>query len=299
MPKIDNRYINRAKKSELKVLYAIFMNGGNTDTEVLCRETEETLQSVCGALAFWRCAGVLDEEDEAEDNTGMKYDEKKQPEKAVAEKIITPRPASYTIKEIAAIKDRDSKFASLISYFEKITGHLYNSAEQGIVLYLYDTLGIDCEVIMGIAQYCASIGKNSLRYIERTIINITEAGVSSYNELENYLARQKNTKDYFDMVKKIIGAEDRALSKSENTHISRWQKEFDCSEELVVYAYEKTISSINKPKVQYMSKILEGWHEKGLKTVKEVDDFLSEEKQQKESDDGRLNINLEDIFELP
>ena len=166
------------------------------------------------------------------------------------------------------------------------------------MLYLYDTLGIDCELIMGVAQYCASMGKNSVRYIEKTVLNITESGVSTYAELESYLERQKKSSEFSDKVKEIIGAKNRAFSKAEQVHISRWHKEFGCSEELVAYAYEKTVAKINKPQISYMSKILEGWHEKGLKTPEEVDRFFANADNSSSGEtDGRLTFNLDDIFE--
>lgn len=309
MPKIDLKYINRAKKSELKVLYYIYMKNGDTDIEEISRQTDETVETVAEALAFWRCAGVIgDDESDAERKTDDRREEAPgEPSASLKEEKAqgtpTPKaPDSYTLSEIAAAKENDDKFGSLIDYFQKISGHLYNSAEQGIVLYLYDTLGIDCEVIMGVAQYCASMGKSSVRYIQKTVMNITESGVSTFAELESYLAGQKSKNEFRDKVKAIIGASNRALSKAENIHIDRWQKEFHSSEELVAYAYEKTVAKINKPQVSYMSKILESWYEKGLKTPSEVDSFF--EKTQTvtatpQKDDGRLDFNLDDIFEKP
>ena len=296
MPKVEPKYLNRAKKTELKILYCIFMNGGNTDINFLCQQTEENADSVNAALAFWRCAGVLDGDEEIKLEDVPKIEEKQSDSKPLSEKPHT----SYTLKEIAEIRQRDGKFGSLVSYFEKISGHLYNSAEQGIVLYLYDTLGLDFELIMGVAQYCASLGKSSVRYIEKTVLNMTEQGISTYAELETYLEKQKKSNEFSEKVKEIIGAKDRALSKAENIHVSRWHKEFGCSEELVAYAYEKTVAKINKPQVSYMSKILESWHEKGLKNPEEVDKFfLSEQKTTSTDSDGRLSFNLDDIFEVP
>ena len=306
MPKVEQKYLNRAKKTELKILYCIFMNGGNTDVDFLCRQTEESAESVNEALAFWRCAGILDGD---ENQAKEEYSSHEKTERTqLVNKADAPSEKeqsrvscdTYTLKEIAEVRQRDSKFGSLVSYFERISGHLYNSAEQGIVLYLYDTLGIDFELIMGVAQYCASMGKSSVRYIEKTLLNITEQGVSTYAELEAYLENQKKGSEFSEMVKDIIGAKDRALTKAENIHVSRWHKEFGCTPELVEYAYEKTVSKINKPKISYMSKILEDWHEKGLKTPDEVDRFFANsESKAPEKDDGRLSFNLDDIFEMP
>ena len=300
MPKVDAKYLNRAKKTELKVLYSIFMNAPDINIKAICEELQESEQAVLEALAFWRCAGIIEDDAETDEKMSIKKNSAKE-EKTEQKDGTLKSPSSYTLSEIADIRKRDADFGSLVSYFEKISGHLYNSAEQGIILYLYDTLGIDCEVIMGVAQYCAGLGKNSVRYIQNTVMNITESGVRTYAELENYLEGQKKNTDFHNKVKEIIGANDRALSKAERAHIDKWQKTFGCSEELISFAYEKTVAKINKPQVSYMSKILESWYEKGLKTPEEVEEFFagSKNKQSGTSSDGRLEFNLDDIFEKP
>jgi DnaD/phage-associated family protein len=301
MPKIEYQYLNRAKKAELKLLYYIFQNGGEIDVKSAASDLEETEQSILSSLAFLRGAGIINDEEEEKNE--------KKTKKGV---VITPKDVkngsgalgrtSYTVKELAFARENDKNFSSLVSYFEKLTGHLYNSAEQGIIMYLYDTLGMNYDVIMGVAQYCASLGKTSVRYIERTAENINEKGITTYAELENYLGAEKRRNDYEEKVKKIIGASDRALTKSEKTHIALWEEKFNSSMELVSYAYDKTISKINKPQISYMSKILESWHENGLETPEEVDGYYKEnedEKKNKKSGDGKLDFDMNDFFEKP
>jgi wyosine [tRNA(Phe)-imidazoG37] synthetase (radical SAM superfamily) len=63
---------------------------------------------------------------------------------------------------------------------------------------------------------------------------------------------------------------------------------------------DELVAKINKPQISYMSKILESWYEKGLKTPEEVDRFFANsESKAPEKDDGRLSFNLDDIFEMP
>lgn len=297
MPKIEQKYINRAKKSELKVLYSIFMHGGEIDIKGICAEIEEGEDAVNAALAFWRGAGVIED---SGDDAGEP--EKTIPEDMADAKKVKPKSAgsSYSLHEITSMSQNNKVFASLVSYFEKITGHLYNASEQSLILYLYDTLGIDCEVIMGVAQHCVSIGKNSVRYIQQVCINIHESGVRTYAELENYFASNKKKDDFQSMVKAVIGADDRAFSAAELKHINKWLNEFGCSEELVSFAYEKTIAKINRPQISYMSKILESWYQNGLKTPEQVEEFFKKgEKKSTGNKSGRLEFNLDDIFEKP
>ncbi len=305
MPRIETRYINRAKKSELKVLYYLFGNEGDFDIAACAAALEETPEAVSAALSFWRGAGVIEEirADTASAQTDRPSEDlpsEKEKEKSRTQDTVqkTAPSSSYTLSEITAARDRNTEFASLVTYLEKLTGHLYNAAEQGIVLYLYDTLGINYEVIMGVAQYCVSKGKSSVRYIQKTTMNIADEGVTTYAELEAYFGAQKSKDEYRNMVRRIIGAE-RALSKNECVHVDAWER---CghSEELVAYAYEKTVAKINKPQIAYMAKILESWKDKDLMTPAAVDEFFSTSANRHDkSSDGRLEFDLEAIFEKP
>lgn len=328
MPRIDALYLNRAKKAELKVLYYLFANGSSFAPEKACAALGETSETVQAALAFWRCAGVIEEIEEVEEvgnaeevrrtDTTDKKERKAESAAAKAsdrtsgaegspEPTVTAHPAStvphapdsYTLVEIASARDKNAAFASLVSYLEKLSGRLYNAAEQGIVLYLYDTLGLECELIMGVAQYCASKGKSSIRYIQKTVMNITDEGVHTYEELEAYLEARRKKDDYRSMVKRVLGLE-RALSKPECGQIDRWEKD-GVSEELVTLAYEKTVAKINKPQVAYMSKILETWQEKGFKTAAEVESAAKapDGAPPTSSSGSRLDFDLNDFFEKP
>ena len=326
MPQIEAKYLNRAKKSELKILYYLFAHGRSADLAEICRALEETPDSVSSALAFWRGVGVIDlsdEEDTPEAKQPLSITEKQPPEAASAKKetepsearpepaaqVPSPSPSpsptsGYTLAEIASARDRNAEFASLVSYLEKLAGRLYNEAEQGIVLFLYDTLGIKCEVIMGVAQYCVSKGKSSIRYIQKTVMNLTDEGIHTYEELEAYLLDRKQKDDYRGMVKRVIGAS-RAFTKPECGHIDRWEKR-GISEDLVALSYEKTISKIGKPQIAYMAKILDGWLEKDLKTPEEVEAYFKNPENRllngtsgNASKSERLDFDLDDIFERP
>ena len=66
---------------------------------------------------------------------------------------------------------------------------------------------------------------------------------------------------------------------------------------------KKTVSKIGKPQIAYMSKILEGWQEKDLKTAVEVEEYFKNPDNRllagSGKDSGRLDFDLDDIFEKP
>lgn len=305
MPKKVLKYAAEAKKTELKVLLYLFADMEGFSVEKAAAELNETAESITNALSFWRGAGIICEMPQ---NTGTAADKAVDEEKKASATVVKPSERGYSTLEIARARKDDKDFSSLVAYVESVTGELLNSSKQGDLLYLYDNLGMQCDVIMGIVAHCVSEDKRKIRYIAKTAEGIHNDGVRSYRELEHYFAAKKSYKEYSSFVKKLIGAGDRAFTPSEEKIVKRWESEICVSRELVEYAYEKNIGAISKPSIPYMSKIIDGWVKDGIKSVeqaKAASESNSENNKNAGSEMSRkakeagFDIDLEDIFEKP
>ncbi len=270
MPKEVVKYLGNAKKSELKLIIYLFSKGNEFSIEKAAQDLSETPEAINQALAFWRGAGVISENEEAE--SPEKNGDATAPLTAEQKKTVSESPAdkSYTTLEVAEARKNDAQFRHLAEYTEKTTGELMNASKLASLLYLYDNLGMQCDVIMGIVAHCVSAGKNKIRYIVKTAEGIHNDGVVTYKELECYLAQKKHYAEYESMVKRVIGAGERAFTPNEQKLVKTWETEYKADEALVAYAYERTIALITKPSIPYMSKILENWHKNGIKTAEEA-----------------------------
>ncbi len=305
MPKEVLKYLGNAKKSELKLIMYLFSKGADFTVENAAADLCETPEAINQALAFWRGAGVIAEngEDKAPE---------KMPEKTQTASSASPTDKSYSTLEVAEARNNDAEFRHLAEYTEKTTGELMNASKLASLLYLYDNLGMQCDVIMGIVAHCVSAGKNKIRYIVKTAEGIHNDGVVTYKELESYLAEKKKYAEYESMVKRVIGAGDRAFTANEQKIVKMWETDFKADEALVAFAYERTIALISKPSLPYMSKILENWHKNGIKTADEARRLaesqggpsktavskVSDERAEKMKRAG-FDISFEDIFEQP
>ena len=305
MPKKVLKYAGNAKKTELRVIMYLFANLPSFSIERAAEELGESVDTINSALSFWRGTGIISEgedEDKADEKNVCSQDMKKSEESEKA-----PSEKGYSTIEIANARKSDKVFSQLVDYVESATGELLNSAKQGDLLYLYDNLGMQCDVIMGIVAHCANEDKTKIRYIVKTAESIHKDGVRSYKELESYFAAKNKYREYSAFVKKLIGAGDRAFTPGEEKTVKKWESEMCISRELLQYAYERTIALISKPSLPYMSKIIEGWHESGIKTVEEA--RAQSENRGKTASSGAglsdkakkagFDINLEDIFEKP
>ena len=301
MPKEILKYINNAKKTELRLIMYIFAKGDSFNVDDASRDLSETPEMINSALAFWRGTGIITETD------GGKVSVKQ--EKSLPAQKEVQNKESYSTLDVANATMNDGDFRQIVKFAEKTLGDLPNASKQAQLYYLYDNLGMQSDVIIGIIAHCAAAGKTQMSYIKKTAEGIHNDGVETYKELESYLAAKQEYKNFESSVKRIIGAGDRAFTKSEKMLVEKWEKEWKISEELLAVAYERTITLISKPSLPYMSKILEGWHNEGIKTAKEAEELLEKQGQKlkKETSDEKaekarkagFDFDFDDIFEKP
>jgi len=303
MPKDVLKFINNAKKTELRLIMYIFAKGNEFDVRSAADDLGESVEMINSALCFWRGTGIISEN---EGKITLKT--------APVKKAETPKPAqdkepAYSTLDVASAVANDGEFKQIVEFAAATLGELPNASKQAQLLYLYDNLGMQSDVIIGIIAHCASLGKTQMTYIKKTAEGIHNDGVVTYKELECYFKAQEEYRTFENEVRRIIGAGDRAFTKSEKTLIEKWERDWKISSELLSVAYERTITLISKPSLPYMSKILETWHNDGIKTAEEASVLLEKQGQKikKETADEKaerarkagFDIDLEDIFEKP
>ena len=194
----------------------------------------------------------------------------------------------------------DNEFKALVNYAEHILGTLLNPSRVSTLLYLYDTLGMQCDVLMGIIAHCVSNDKKSLRYIQRCAEGIHNDGVVTYKELEAYFASKRRYAEFESVVKRIIGATDRAFTSKEAKLVSVWQNTYKAKKELIEYAYEKCVSATSKPSIPYMSKILESWYNNGIDTIEKAKNLKQKSVEENKTASGSsFDFDISEIFEKP
>ena len=307
MPKDVLKYASGAKKSELKLIMYLFANMNNFSPEKAAEDLSETVESINSAIAFWRGAGIVSECDGAVTLNSTAPNVKSV--NAVPKNLQTEETRVYSAREIAEARETDKEFSQVVEFVQSVVGNLLNSTKASSLLYLYRNLGMQSDVIIGIAAHCQSEGKNKLQYIVGTAESIHNDGVVTYKELESYLARKREYAEFESKVKRIIGAGDRAFTPSEKKFVSAWENDYKISSELVELAYERTISLISKPSLPYMAKIIENWVNEGVADPVKAREYIEAQNLKKKAEKNTegaskakkagFDIDLEDIFEKP
>ncbi len=237
LPKDIEKHLSGANAAELKVIIYIFSHDGIVSGE---KELSQALgiseADAAAALAFWRGTGIFSLSKTEETNVSV-----------VSETRMSEKSVSYSSKEIADAIEGNEDIRSLMNFAVQSVGKILTPNEQGIILSLVDSFSMGCDLVMGIIDYCCNtMGKKSIRYIERTAARMhDEDGIDSYEKFEEYISNKKKEKTLEDSVRTIIGANGRAFTKTEREIISDFSKK-GVTDELISLAYERTIGAIGK-----------------------------------------------------
>ena len=294
--------IDRATKKDIKILIAI---GSMPQILKICESDPVAAANACGcteaelaaALAFWRGAGVIEEEElsassapETSDVLPEKVEIEVRSEKKTKLERADELP-KYTTEELATLLENRKEAAQLIDECQKILGKIFNTHEVNIILGLEDYLGLDGSYILTLLDHCVSIGKKSLRYIEKKAFGLYDEGITTSEALIAHIEKLNRLLGFEGQIRKLYGMKDRELTTREKKFIEKWVVTFGYGMDVIRYAYEKNADATKDPTPAYTNAILERWNKEGLKTLADI------EAAENQKMPGEGSFDTDDFFE--
>ena len=279
--------LDRATKKDIKVLLALATLPGalqdysNMQSRLaeLCACTESELAA---SVAFWRGAGIIEiGEDDSEvtedvaapDITEIKAAEQKSP--VAVEKKAKPERAdalpNYTTEELAGLLERRRETAQLIDECQNAIGKMFNTHEVNVIIGLNDYLELDAQYIVVLVDYCAKLGKRSLRYIEKKAFGLVDEGITTTEALIAYIDRTERMASLEGQIRALFGSQDRELSTKEKKFFEKWVGKFEYGIDVIKKAYDITVDAIHEPSPAYANAVLERWKKEGLDTLEQIE----------------------------
>ena len=203
-----------------------------------------------------------------------------------------------TGEEIERVCTENPTIKTTIEKCQNIFGKIFSTSENGVFIYLYDHLRLDCEYILLLSSYCKRTGHDSVRYFEKTALGLFDSGVDTVGKLEKYFMDENRRDELERRVRRLYGMGERALTSTEKEYLRLWSSEWDISYELVEAAYEEMMKNLPSPKMSYENKILKNWHDAGVKTVADAKGkgLIGAAKQGKKT--AEPSFDLGEFFEL-
>ncbi len=178
---------------------------------------------------------------------------------------------SYDGELIAEALEKSSEFKFVADTAAACLGKAaLNRNDLNSLYNLFDYVGLDGKFISGVIHYCASKGKNSMQYIMKTALSMSDSGINTYEQLEEWMKQKEESGKEISKFKALCGFGNRALSAKEEKFMSRWFEEMRYEIEVVKLAYEITVDKTHELNFNYMGKILENWFAAGYKTISDI-----------------------------
>ena len=314
-----DQYMAAANGEYVKVfLYLLRHEREDLDLASIADALNHTEADVKRALAYWKRTGVLTEDDREEADGREEFapdpqiperkrenfepdlrtserkreefapdsrtPERKQEDFEPARRILGR--ADNRLPETGDTYERmrrlsgDEEFSALLYAVQQYLGKTFTQIECEKFAFFYDGLHMSGELLEYLAEYCAGGGHSSIRYIEKVAISWYQAGIRTREEAREYTARCSGDTA---AVLKAFGITGRTAGTAEQEFIRRWFKEYGFDKSLVVEACSRTITATGSASFPYADKILKGWSEQQVRTLKDVE-ALDRKRQQRKAE---------------
>lgn len=272
---VVDHFLRIASESQIKVLLYLLRNQSVSSAKIadFLRISEEEADD---AIQFWVQANILQQGDYKESTAEFAFRVSSTPvsEEKAEEKNVKPKVqrGSKEIKldpsEIAHSLENSQELKDLFQCVEALFGRMLNHMEQRSLIWIHSYLGMRSDVLLTLLGYCVSIDKISMSYAESIAISWTELEILTLEQAETEIRRLTSAHSFLSDIRKMFEMQHSPTSQQKK-YIESWQQK-GYSMELIRYAYELTIESIEKLNFKYINTILEKWESQGVSTVEQA-----------------------------
>ena len=171
-------------------------------------------------------------------------------------------------------------------------GLSYGSLDSLVETYLvkWQALGFTDDTLLAVASYCLTANMRTLEGMNSAINGFYRKGLVSASDIDGYIGCGVKVAEILNRANVIC-----TLDSSERTLFYKWKHVWEMSDELIEKA--ASLAAGKERPVAYIDRILSGWFDSGVKTVKEAESYRSEQKAAptKKYSADELNAMFEDL----
>ena len=285
-----DRYMAGANGEYVKVYIYVLRHLGEAITvEQIADALNHTESDVRRALSYWEKLGILQEDAKEESGQSKAAGTESRPEEKPQEMpdafpgeqpVYSGDKPVYSAEQVNRLAE-DEEFSQLLYIAQKYMNKVFTPRDCQVFAYLYDSLGMNSDLLEYLVEYCAQNGHTSVRYLETVALSWHARGIRTALDAQDFCSSY--TRDSF-AVMKAFGLGGRKPAQPEQKLMDKWFKEYGFSREMVLEACARTITAIHEPSFPYADKILSDWHRLGVRTredIKELDARRKGEGQEK------------------
>lgn len=184
----------------------------------------------------------------------------------------------YTAEDVVRRTGEDPAFRGVLAEAERLLGHTLSGADTRTLFGIYDFLGLPVDVIMELMHHCADECRlkygpgrvPTMRQIEKEAYVWANQEIMTFEQAEEYIRGRARLRDAMEAAKRVLGITGRAFTPTERKYVEGWLA-LGFGPEALELAYDRTVTNTGQLKWNYMNKIIQSWHEKGLHSPEEIE----------------------------
>ena len=270
-----SEYLSQSSGDYIKVyLYILFLSkyGKDIKTNDLSKKLALPFQTIQDSLKYWEELGLITKK-----GTGYIINNLQEIE---LHKLYKPN-VSLSLEDI----ERNEKIKYRASSIETINrtffqGLMSPSWYADISLW-YDKYGFDEQVMIALFSYCLRQSALHRNYVQAVADAWSKSKVKTFSDLEAHSQKQDILKKAEKSILKKLGLQ-RPLTEFEKGYIEKWIIDYSYTLDVIEIALKQSTSKSNFS-FKYFDKIITDWHDRGLKTTDDIQNFLVELKTQQKN----------------
>ena len=306
---VVDEHMKLAGAAQLKVLLYMLRHGGEAVTlDALAFAIGQKPSDTQDALDYWvncglLCEGGIQSQPERKEkakeaapdpevrttipqasvnNALGKSEEKKAP--------VTRDKIRYPFDECMRYVAEDNALKNMLTAVESTLGKQLTHTEVTCFVTLVKWHGLPCTVVPMLVQYCKSIGKPSMSYIEATGIGWAAEEIDNFEKAEKKISALTAKRRAWNTVRSALEIPERKATDSELKYCDLWINGQHIEVDLVRHAYDKCVNKNGKLSFAYMNGIIKRYFEQG---ITDLTSALKLDEQNREAMEARRQVRGE------
>lgn len=295
-----DRHLRLANAAHIKVILYILRHAGERiDSELIGEAVGLSTGDIEDALAYWQTCGLLARCGDTFVPPEYSSDAPAAEPAIAAAVSAAPTPAEpvtapaaqqadiagnaepskpkrvervrYSYSECAEYISSSSELREMLPILEGLLQKQLNHTEISVFVTLVHWYGLPTPCVALLVEYCKSIGKGTIAYIESTGIGWAGEEINTVELASKKIDRLRSINRAWQTVRTALDIPERKPSKKEEEYCCRWINEYGICIDLIKLAFDRCIDKKGKLSMSYMNGIIENWHRKGIKTVEQAE----------------------------
>ncbi len=264
-----DKYLCEANGSFVKVYLFVLRHFSNRQLDISNISNALNLleSDVIRAFKYWNKLGVIKFSQIGEKDFDIEFlpleqvssdqatDTEATTEKA-SPKTSMPTAVSYTKSDINTYMKNNDGIRHMFLISEQLLNRNLTDTDRRILFGFYDYLGMPIEVIFTLIEYCLSIGKTNMRYIEKVAYSWADKGVDTLAKASLFVKEENEISQTLHRFKTKFKITGREFTATEEEYIRNWVYTLKLDDKTIMDAFEKTVANTGKIAFKYMDAIL-------------------------------------------